>query len=118
MRSKAAVLEGTIEVSAEDDLGHYEIYIAGQSVAEWATKIVPYDESERKVKAVLMIEDQVCVEAQGWLTSEEGEYGYSSMTPGHGPMVWVFDGETIHEIADKLRQNSGCNAALSLEAAA
>jgi hypothetical protein len=117
MTTKAQVLEGRIRVDDEDDLGYYEIWLGDISVAAWASEAIPWDRNnDRKVKAILMVEDRMCLEAQGQLSASEGEGGYSSWTPGSGPSVYVWDDSKLHDITEKLKANEGYNAALSLEA--
>lgn len=111
----AQVLEGVIRVDDEDELGYYEIWLGDVSVAAWANETVPWGR-DRKVKAILMVEDRVCLEAQGQLSASEGEGGYSSWTPGSGPSVYLWDDSKMHDITEKLKANEGYNAALSLEA--
>lgn len=112
----AKTLEGVITVE-RGELGYSEVYLGGVSVAAWAAETIPYgaDYERPPVKAVLMIEDAVCVAAQGALTAFEGEYGYSSWTPGSGPSVDVWDDAKFTSIIDKLEEHETRNAALSLE---
>jgi hypothetical protein len=113
----AQVLEGAIRAEDANELGYYEVYIGDTNVAEWVGEVVPYvDIGERKAKAVLMIEDKVYLEAQGRLFSRKSEMGYSSLTPGCGPLVEVWEDPKYADIIEALERHYGCNAALSLEA--
>src|SRR3954471_4421293 len=109
----AQTLEGVIRVDETDELGYYEVYIGDREVAAWAKEVAGSFGSQ--VKAVLMIEDQVYLEAQGKLSAWEGDPGYSSWTPGNGPSVDVWEDAKDHDIIQRLERNEGHNAVLSLE---
>lgn len=114
----AETLEGIIRADEADELGYYEVYIGDKNVATWAADVTGYSlggGGRPQVKAILMIEDQVYLEAQGSLCAWEGEPGYSSWTPGGGPSVDVWDDAKDHDIIAKLESNTGHNAVLSLE---
>lgn len=113
----AVTLEGTVVID-RGGLGFSDIRIGETSVVEWCNDVIPFgtNAEPRTVKAILMAEDKVYLEAIGALTAAEGEEGYSSLTPGSGPSVYVWDEASFNDFTVILEDHEGRVVCLSLEA--